>query len=303
MIAVDGSGSITARGFEVFKTFAAKLVRRLQPEVYGNPGIRVGVVQYGNGQVSSSWVVSDALVIVEPTFEIEDAARRVEAMTWQRGLTNMAQAAEKALNLLRGYGRQGVASAVVFITDGRPTFKKQTLNAMQDLKKMAQVNIVHVQAFRKPTSTWTLQSYASVPVATTYKHIPGKRALEGLYDYWTTNVLAMTCPTAESPTSLAELARERGFQKSLEGQFCGQSTLTRREDSIDECYLFARSQQGGFRSFAYGLAQCIVYTEPCPEYTRNSTYNVYVPYQPNTTSGTSFLRRSSWRSSPHVSKR
>lgn len=54
VIAVDGSGSLRKEGFETLKQFTRKLVKRLRTRKYKKDRLKVGVVQFGNGEILTS---------------------------------------------------------------------------------------------------------------------------------------------------------------------------------------------------------------------------------------------------------
>merc|ERR1712187_753838 len=74
IIALDGSGSVTQAGFDVFKTFAAMIVRRLKAQAYGQEAMKVAVVQFGNGKLDSNNIVSDAKVVATSSNDMETTA-------------------------------------------------------------------------------------------------------------------------------------------------------------------------------------------------------------------------------------
>jgi len=277
ILAIDGSGSLTAEGFEVFKTFASKLVLRLRSSAYGREAMRVAVVQFGNGRLDNKRVVSDAKIIALSSGDMQKVAEKIKGMKWQRGFTNIAQAMLKAQFMLRSRSRPSATSTVLLLTDGRPTFKLQASSAVERLRKIARLLIVQVQAHRKEESARLLKAYASQPWQTNYIHIPGKKALKGAYDQYATQVVTQLCPRAESPSGTAARDDQRGFRKSREGVNCGPSASKAAKESLNDCYIMAATAPGGWNSFAYGAGHCLVYANPCKTFQRNSSYDVYMP--------------------------
>jgi len=96
VLALDASGSITEKGFDILKNFAARLVKRMVPTAYGRDAVRVGVVMFGNGKLDKNRVVSDAVAVTQPTDDMEAAEKSILGLKWQKGFTNMAQAFTKA---------------------------------------------------------------------------------------------------------------------------------------------------------------------------------------------------------------
>jgi len=60
VIAVDGSGSLTETGFKTLKDFSAKLVDRYMGMYYGVEAVKVGVVQFGNGEILKDGSIANA---------------------------------------------------------------------------------------------------------------------------------------------------------------------------------------------------------------------------------------------------
>jgi len=276
IIAIDGSGSLTAKGFDVLKAFAAKLVRRFRPKAYGREAVRVGVVQFGNGKLDANKVVSDAILVTTPTDNMEEAAGKIEALKWQRGFTNMAQAVLKSKDMLTSNSRNGAQSVVMLLTDGRPTFKHQATSAVEELRSSARFVIIQVQQYTKVDSVKLLKSWASRPWQTNYVHIPGKKALKGAYDQFATQVVAQLCTRAESPSTKSALEEQQGFRLIREMANCGEGQAVSSQDTVDNCFLFAeKTAPGWWKTFSYGDGVCMLYPETCPDYLRNSSYAVY----------------------------
>jgi len=198
VIAIDGSGSLTEEGFEVMKTFAAKLVKRFRAS--GPKKAKVGVVQFGNGRLDKDRVVADAILVSDLSENIEDVSRKISGMSWRKGFTNLAQALLKARNALLG-GRTGAEHVVVVLTDGRPSFKTQARQAADGLHGSARLMVVQVHEVEEAV----LKSFASAPWQTNYLHVPGKDALKSDYDAWAAQALVGACPGAASPSKKPSL--------------------------------------------------------------------------------------------------
>jgi len=209
VIAIDSSGSITEAGFDIFKEFAAKIVRRMMAPV------QVGVVLFGNGKLDlETNVISDAKVITDNLEgDMEAVATQIEGMIIHKGFTNMAQAFTKTKDVMT-YARKGAKTTMLMITDGRPSFKFQTGFAMKALRKSARIMIVQVQANRKQEIAELLKGYVSEPWSVNYRHIPGKKKLKGAYDSYTTSVIADLCPALISPSAVTECTNLDGASES-----------------------------------------------------------------------------------------
>jgi len=63
VLAIDGSGSLRESGFKILKDFAAGLIDKYKGKYYGFEDMRIGVAQFGNGEILDDGTVSDALLI------------------------------------------------------------------------------------------------------------------------------------------------------------------------------------------------------------------------------------------------
>lgn len=283
VIAIDGSGSLTDKGFEIVKTFTEQLVKRFKTSAYGKDAMRVAVVQFGNGKLGPQGVVSDALIVAPLSADMSQLSSQIQGLAWQRGFTNLAQAMLKSRDVLGASERASAERAVLIITDGRPTFRSQALTAAHELRDSARVTVLQVKAFPNPEDQKLLQSYSSVPWRSNYIHVPGKKVLKGAMEDYVTKVVAQLCPRAESPSIVQQRAELVGFNLVHEGVNCGPGEAQSLEVSLEDCKVFADSLADGvggapieWNSFAYGDGgNCFVYDAPCRQFQRNTTYNVY----------------------------
>merc|ERR1711874_705069 len=101
--------------------FVRNLTARYQSKYYGIDAMKVGTVEFGNGNVSKEGLISPAELVHSLTFDITAMQDSIEKMEWLRGFTNMAQALEKADELLIRGSRQEAHSGILLITDGKAT--------------------------------------------------------------------------------------------------------------------------------------------------------------------------------------
>jgi uncharacterized protein YegL len=287
VIALDASGSIKAEGFEVLKEFASNLVERMKSKAYGHDLARVGVVQFGNGELDSKKIVSDAKLVTLPLASMDEVSKKIKDLAWLKGFTNMAQGFLKARNVLETSSRKNAKNTpgvVLVITDGNPSFKHSTSQAVKELRESARVVMVHVKEFRKPENVELLRGYASFPPETNYIHIPGKDNLKQAYPKFVTEVLARLCPRFESPSATQAADNARGFSLVREAQMCqdkggisgGPSTMIPRAGP-EPCLKFAESV-GDWKEFATdGNATCVVFKKECSSYGDDAASNVYKP--------------------------
>jgi len=252
VIAIDASGSVGEAGFDILKTFAATMVRRMMPSV------NVGVVLFGNGKLDmEAKIISDAKLITKNLeSDMASVATEIEGMVIQKGFTNMAQAVVKSKAVLT-HSRKGAQPVVLMITDGRPSFKFQTTFAVQDLRRSARLMIVHVQAVRKQDIAEMLKAYASEPWSSNYRHIAGKKKLKSAYESYATSVVADLCLNVVSPSAVTECAATDGSEASEASLCnCGQALCKAGQVcNVDEDYCAEPE--------ALALAQ--VYSQASPE--------------------------------------
>jgi len=194
VVAIDSSGSLTEKGFDVLKTFAEKFVTKFHWNA------RFAVVQFGNGHLDSQKVVSDAILSLKLTESMLHVKSAFTNMTYQRGFTNMAQAFKKGNEVLKRASRRSAETEFIMITDGKPSFKLQTHQALKELKKIARVVMIHVKSFPPKEDVKLMKSYASSPDVENYISIPGKKKLRLNYDKYVQKALVHTCPLSISPS-------------------------------------------------------------------------------------------------------
>eukprot|EP00928_Gymnodinium_smaydae_P022583 TRINITY_DN18918_c0_g1_i1.p1 TRINITY_DN18918_c0_g1~~TRINITY_DN18918_c0_g1_i1.p1 ORF type:complete len:626 (-),score=188.30 TRINITY_DN18918_c0_g1_i1:89-1699(-) len=220
VIAIDGSGSLTSKGFDILKEFAAKIVGRLDAQaVDGSDGVRVAVVQFGNGHLDKQGIVSDALLVRGLDEDPEPAKLQaaIRGLAWESGFTNMAQAIEKASNVLKRSDRRSAAGIAVVITDGEPTYRGATATAVAKLRETATLTMVHVKSFPKEDDVDLMRGFASEPVSAHYVHVPGKKKLREAYDAFATEVLVRLCPSAVSAALSSGVASDRDESSATSG--------------------------------------------------------------------------------------
>lgn len=208
LIALDGSGSVKQKGFNVLKDFAANLAKQyrgkveehgvneetFEEEVKIKMAGQVGVIQFGNGVIDDEGVVGPADIIAGLTNTTADAAKAIEELKWRRGFTNMAQAFTASESAFLNGGRQHAQSVLLVISDGKPSFNFQTENAVANARrKGVKVVMVVVKQFLKKESIQLMKSWSSVPRATNFIRIPGLKNLKKNMHKWVNRVLIRSC--------------------------------------------------------------------------------------------------------------
>merc|ERR1719198_2658228 len=61
VVAIDASGSTSGGAFDVIRDLAVELVKKFNGTAYGHAAMRVGVVQFGNGEILEDGTVTSAI--------------------------------------------------------------------------------------------------------------------------------------------------------------------------------------------------------------------------------------------------
>jgi len=256
IMAIDGSGSVQKYGFGVLKNFVAKLLDRYMGVYYGHEDMKIGVVQFGNGEVMSDNTVSRAETVIGMTSDMAKVKSAVEAMEFKKGFTNMAQAFTLAENLLLLEGRKEAQSAVMTLTDGKPSFLFQTYEKVQQLKDK------HVKLFFVPITEFQgsefalMKKWASSPWKTHLVHVPGMDILESDPEVYTQRIIVEFCPNAISPSATASTApNAEPYLLIYEEGLCGDKGPYLKKDRTPcgaaDCSALASG--AGYTSFLLGI--------------------------------------------------
>lgn len=258
IIAMDASGSLKNAGFLAIRNFTYNLTKRYEAKFYGVDAIKMGAVTFGNGKLvpqdDGTMLISPAKTVHALTDKLADVREKINAETWQKGFTNMAQALLQAKNLLGRGGRPYAQSAVLVISDGKPSFKYQTAQAAQELKDQnIKIFMAPIVEFDNDELTW-LKAWASKPTDSNYERIPGFSVLGGENDaLYIQRLIVKFCPDATSPLMLKQEAeisqyymiREDGFPNGDCAAFHFEARGT-----IDDCVAAARAR--GNMGFVFG---------------------------------------------------
>jgi Mg-chelatase subunit ChlD len=134
VIAVDGSGSIHAEGFKLLKNFTGEMLKRYKSEYHSETTMQVALVVFGNGVIENDGSISKAVLLRELSTDLAATREAAAAMEHQKGFTNMAQAFVLARKLLTQRGRKEAQSAVMTISDGKPSFLFETTEQAKTLE-------------------------------------------------------------------------------------------------------------------------------------------------------------------------
>jgi len=179
--------------------------------------------------------------------------KSIEGMKWLKGFTNMAQSFTVAEKLLLLGGRREAQSAVLTLTDGKPSFLIETWEKVQQLKDK------HVSIFMAPIteyrgSEWkVMRQWASWPWWTNLVRIPGLEALAADPDIFAQRVLVKFCPAAISATELYEEETAQGFFLIREQGYCGKvsTLLSKSAMGAEDCAML--TAEAGKTAFLLGV--------------------------------------------------
>lgn len=223
IVAIDGSGSLRESGYDVLKEFAAKVVRRFQGEKYGSGAAKVGVVQFGNGMILKDRTISAAKLIQGLDSDTEKVAEQIEKTVWEKGFTNLAQAFATAETISMNTGRSDVPTTMMVISDGKPSFKFETWQKAKEAKAkgMRIVMVILNDSLGKEDRKF-MKELASGPDNSNIVMIPGMKTLKSDMETWVIRTLVQSCPRSESPSAMEMFEESAGFEKVMEGKWCGE---------------------------------------------------------------------------------
>jgi len=226
VIALDASGSVKEKGFTILRDFTAALVKKFRSETEETvmepvkkgaapttvtnkvTAAQVGIVQFGNGALDDEGNVSAAEIVQSLKKDVDGTVAKVNAMTWLKGFTNMAQAFTASQSVFTE-GRKRAQSVLILVTDGKPSFEFQTESAARKLRQSGvKVMIVSVKTFPGKIME-KMKGWVSLPPESNFVHIPGLKALEAEMDSFVNKVVVRACPKVVSPRKLEEAAAAR----------------------------------------------------------------------------------------------
>jgi hypothetical protein len=258
VLTLDGSGSLRESGFEVVRAFAANLTDRYQSMYYGREDMKIGVVEFGNGDLESeadgSTSIKKALYIQGITADLGLVREKVEALHWLQGFTNMAQGLHEADVMLGQTGRAEAQSAIMVISDGKFSMEFQTAEKARELKdKNVMLYLVAITEV-KGKDLQTFRRFASRPSESNFVRIPGLAALKYNADLFTGQIIAKFCPNSFSPSMEQReiekdeymLAHQNGYPSSG----CGAWTWNGYGFNPESCMQKALEQE--VLSFSFG---------------------------------------------------
>jgi hypothetical protein len=253
VIAIDGSGSVREGGFNILKNYALDLLTRYRTTYFGSAAMKIGIIEFGNGIIMEDGVtVSPAMNVHTISANLESVKESIEGMVQKKGFTNMAQAFALAETMYTSSGRKGAQSALLVITDGKPSFLFQTEELVQQLDdKGVQRFFVVVTEDKKAVDV--MRKWASAPWETNLLHVPGISPLEADIGVWAQKALTLFCPMSMSPELMNVKEESGGFLHVKDGGYCGErgSLLSTEVNDAEGCAFLA--QGAGAQSFILGI--------------------------------------------------
>jgi len=247
IIALDASGSLREKGFEILRDFAVNLTGSYKTQYYGAGSARIGVILFGNGARLSGGGITPAINVIGLTTDLDAVRKQLKEQKWQKGFTNMAQAFTLADSMFQLGGRKDAQSSVLVLSDGRYSFAFQTKEAVDQLK--AKGVFVHFAPVAERQGSWQhkLKQWASAPWETNYELLPGLDTVKANMGMFSAALVAKFCPDALSPTAQALKDDQRGFALIHEGGFpsdeCGKWYDMGNVESSEECARKSRREK------------------------------------------------------------
>jgi len=252
IIAVDSSGSLRESGANALRDFASRYVMRLGGKYYGAEAMKVGIVQFGNGVIEADGTVAPAINSQPLTNDLVLAQNAIQALVWQKGFTNMAQALTLADTMLGRGGRSTAQSAILLITDSKPSFEFQTFQKVKELKGKG------VKLFLAPVIAGEgkeldlMKKWASHPWETHLVHIPGVQALKADPDIFAAKSIATFCSKAISPSVQDAQETQLGFFLLKMGGSCGSRGAELGTGVVTPGDCKVLTELAGHTAFAFG---------------------------------------------------
>jgi len=260
VIAIDGSGSIREAGFDILKKFVKTLLGRYQTEYWGDEAVKIGIVLFGNGVIMPDGKTVSPAILSQPlSFDMETIEETVKKLPFKKGFTNMAQAFSTAEVAFIQGSRRGAASAVMVVTDGKPSFNFMTTEMVEQLddKGITRYFFLINEEDLNSASNKLMKSWASSPWMTNLVHVPGGLSLlDSDTDMWVDKALVTFCPMAYSPSDMEWEEASYGYMHVKDGGWCGKmekgNLLSTNVDNAEQCAALVSGDLG--QSFMLGTS-------------------------------------------------
>jgi hypothetical protein len=227
VVAIDGSGSLQQSGFDILKTYAETVVSRYQTKYYGRKRVKIGICQFGNGEVMADGKTISPAINVKPlTFSKSQVLDAVKGLEFKKGFTNMAQAFATAEDMFTQGSRKNAQQAVMVISDGKPSFSFETTGQVEQLddKNIMRYFVVVNEDGMGSDAMAQIKSWASQPWETNIVHVPGLEQLSGDTQLWAQKAISKFCPRAYSPGQREKFEHANEMQKVYSRGVCTTSS-------------------------------------------------------------------------------
>lgn len=163
----------------------------------------------------------------------------------------MAQAFALAEKMYTAAGRRGAQSALLVITDGKPSFAFQTSELVQQLDDRG-VQRFFVVVSESQEDLNQIKQWASDPWETSLIHVPGTEILQADASVFAEKALTTFCPLSFSSVQLEVEEQSKGFMHVKDGGYCGErgALLSKDVDNDVACAFLA--QGAGAEAFLLG---------------------------------------------------
>jgi len=258
ILSIDGSGSVNVESWNLVKNFTGELLKRYQAEYFGVEAVRIGALMFGNGVIEADGTISKAVLVSELVGgkEGDFAALKaaVAGMEQKKGFTNMAQGFVLAEKLLQQKGRKDAQSAVLTISDGKPSFLFETTEKAKELgEKGIMKFFVGVSEF-PGSDEWRLVSeeLSSKPADSNTVRVPGFDALQDGGGPFVREAIAKFCPAAMSPSQTKEQNHVQGWMLVYKRGYCGGLGRTLSRSTVDPEACRQLAVEAGATGFSMG---------------------------------------------------
>jgi len=263
IINVDGSGSVNTESWALVKNFTGQLLKRYKSMYYGDEAVHIGLVLFGNGAIEEDGSISKAILVTELGKEMEPVKTAAAGMEHQRGFTNMAQGFVLAQKLLQQRSRKDAQSAIMTISDGKPSFLFETTEKAKELEEKGIMKFMVAISEFPGSDEWRLmRELATAPSNTNTVRVPGFDALQDGGGPFVREALAKFCPAAMSPSQTLDVEKARGYMLVFESGYCGNLGRTLSRDTVDPDACFNLAQDEKATGFSMGrryrLGKCCV---------------------------------------------
>jgi len=267
IINVDGSGSVNTESWALVKNFTGQLLKRYKSVYYGDQAVHIGLVLFGNGAIEEDGSISKAILVTELGKEMEAVKTAAAGMEHQRGFTNMAQGFVLAQKLLQQRSRKDAQSAIMTISDGKPSFLFETTEKAKELEEKGIMKFMVAISEFPGSDEWRLmRELATAPSNTNTVRVPGFDALQDGGGPFVREALAKFCPAAMSPSQTLDVEKARGYMLVYEKGYCGNLCPTLSRDTVDPDACFNLAQDYKATGFSMGRryrkGKCCVETLP-----------------------------------------